>query len=399
MAKTTKATGLTEARIRDAAPELKTKILWDHAVKGLGVRVTPAAAKSFVLQYRIKGRQRRWTLAQCAAIPLKRAREIAGEQLLAIRNGDDPLQRRQDAEAAPSVASAIDRFFREDGPALVAAGRMRPTTLATYSAQAERHVKRGMGALKVEDVKRRDVELMLAGVAGGVQRNRVQALVSRLFATFEAWEIRAPGSNPAKGVTKVREHARTRVFTPTELKAMGGGIAEIECPSHRAALRFLILTGWRTGEILSLEWSMVNFETAICDLPSTKVGPSRRPVSAIALQVLEGLPRGGARVFQGVSYRTLRGRLFAVCGALGIENVRLHDTRRTFATTAAADGMSAFLLQGLLGHASVAMSSRYVQLAGPVLDEARNSTTNHLAAMLAGGDAEVVDHPKRRNRA
>ena len=396
MAKTTETAGLTELKIRDFRPEAVTKIHWDRAVRGLGVRVTPTGAKSFVIQYRAKGRQRRWTLAQCAAIPLKLARARGGEQLLAIRNGDDPLQRRQDAVTAPSVASAIDRFFREDGPSLVAAGRMRATTLQTYSAQAERHVKRGLGPLKVEDVRRRDVELMLAGVAGGIQRNRVQALVSRLFAAFEGWEIRVPGSNPAKGIAKVREHPRTRVFTPAELKAMGEAIGEIECPYHAGALRFLILSGWRVGEILGLEWTMVNVDTGVCDLPSTKTGPSRRPVSAIALQVLDGLPRGGARVFARVTYRTLRSRLLAVCRAVGIEGVRLHDCRRTFATTAAADGMSAFVLQGLLGHASIAMSARYVQLSGPVLDEARHSTTSHMAAMLAGTSAEVVDHPKRR---
>ena len=395
MAPDTKISGLTEAKIRDAKPEATTRILWDHAVRGLGVRVTPAGAKSFVIQYRTKGRQRRWTLAQCAAISLKRARERAGEQLLSIRNGSDPLQQRQDAQAAPSVASAIDRFFREDGPALVAAGRMRATTLQTYSAQAERHVKRGIGPIKVEDVKRSDVVNMLAKIAGGIQRNRVQALVSRLFTAFEGWEIRAPGSNPAKGIGKVREHPRTRIFSPGELKAMGGAIGEIECPSHRAALQFLILTGWRVGEILGLEWTMVNLETGVCDLPSTKTGPSRRPVSAIALQVLDGLPRGGARVFAVVSYRTLRGRLLAACRAAGIEDARLHDCRRTFASTAAADGMSAFMLQGLLGHASIAMSARYVQLSGPVLDEARQATTSHMSAMLKGTSAEVVDHPAR----
>ena len=104
-------------------------------------------------------------------------------------------------------------------------------------------------------------------------------------------------------------------------------------------------------------------------------------------------------MFVGVTYHTLRRRLLAICLAVGIEGVRLHDARRTFATTAAADGMSAFVLQGLLGHASIAMSARYVRLTGPVLDEARHSTTSHMAAMLAGGVAEVVDHPKRRNRA
>ena len=78
-------------------------------------------------------------------------------------------------------------FFREDGPSLVKAGRMRENTLRDYAKQAERHVKRGLGRIKVADVKRGDVVKMLAGVKGLTQRNRIQALTSRLFTTFESW--------------------------------------------------------------------------------------------------------------------------------------------------------------------------------------------------------------------
>ena len=71
----------------------------------------------------------------------------------------------------------------------------------------------------------------------------------------------------------------------------------------------------------------MNFETGVCSLPSTKTGPSRRSISAIALGALDELPRGGARVFGGVTYRSLRNRLLAISRAAGIENVRLHDCR------------------------------------------------------------------------
>ena len=222
-------------------------------------------------------------------------------------------------------------------------------------------------------------------------------MTSRLFSTFEAWEIREPQSNPAKGITKVREHARTRTFAPAELKLLGEAIDGIECPYHAGALRFLILTGWRVGEVLGLAWGMVSFETGVCDLPSTKVGPSRRPISAIALGVLDGLPRGEAMVFSKVSYRSLRSRLLVVCRAVGVEDVRLHDCRRTFASTAAADGMSAFQLMGLLGHKSISMSARYVQLSGPDLDEARQATTSHMSAMMQG-DGAKVERPNFRRK-
>ena len=392
-------TQLTEAFIRNAAPQSNTRIYWDHAVRGLGVRITSGGAKAYVLQYRSKGTSRRSTLAQCAAISLRRAREIAGEQLVSIRNGDDPLQRRQDAMAAPTVSSAMERFFAEDGPRLVASGRMVQNTLTDYRKQAERHIRPVLGSLKVADVKRNDVERMLARIKGRIQRNRVQVLTSRLFAAFEGWEIRPQQTNPVKGITKVREHARRRIFTPVELKRMGEAIADLNCPAHRAALRFLILTGWRTGEVLSLTWNMVNFETGIVDMPSTKVGPSRRTVSAIALALLDDLPRTSSGVFHPTSYPTLRHRLLAVCRIAGVEDARLHDCHRTFASTAAADGMSAFVLQGLLGHANITMSARYVQLSSKVLDEAGHSTTSHVAAMLEGRDADIEDLDQRRKTA
>ena len=355
-------TGLTEAKIRDFKPEATTRIYWDNAVKGLGVRVTVNGAKAYVIQYRTAGRSRRSTVAQCSAITLKRAREVAGVQLLAIRHeGADPLQRRQDAEAAPTVGDGLDRFFAEDGPRQVADKRMVPDTLARYRAQAERYIRPALGAMKIADVRRRDVELMLSRVGGKVQRNRVHALGSGLFQAFERWEWRTPQTNPVRLIKKTRETARTRVFTPSELASMGTAINSLSCEAHKAALRFLVLTGWRVGEVLGLEWEWIDFETGVVNLPSTKVGAARRTVDALALQSLAGLPRTTPRVFAPASYGTIRSWFGKVCRAAGIEGARLHDVRRTVATTAAGSGLSVILLRDLLGHKTLAMASRYAQ--------------------------------------
>ena len=388
---------LTEARIRDFKPEAATRILWDGAVRGLGVRITPAGAKSYVIQYRIDGRSRRATLAQASAISLRRARALAGEQLLAIRNhGDDPLQRRKDAEAAPTVGDGLDIFFGSYGPARVAIGRMRESTLKKYRAQAELYVRPALGSMKVAAVERRDVVQMLARVGGPVQRNRVQAFTSRLFGAFEELEIRAIDSNPARRITKTKETPRTRVFTASELAAMGVAIGALTCPVHRAALRFLLLTGWRNGEVLSLEWDKIDFAGGVTDLPSTKTGPARKQVDALALQLIAELPRTNARVFHLATYRTLRSSLLAVCREAKVLDARLHDIRRTVATDAGAAGASAFAIRDMLGHTSLTMANRYVQLSAPALRTVTHAAASRMAAMLAGTSAEVVDHPKRK---
>ena len=390
---------LTEAFIRDAKPESATRIFWDHVVKGLGVRITPTGSRAFVLQYRAKGRSRRCTVAQCGGTTLRRAREVAGEQLLAIRNdGDDPLQRRQDAMTAPTISDGLDRFFGEDGPRRVEDGLMVPNTLKDYRAQAERYIRPALGALKIESVTRADVEKMLARVGGKVQKNRILALTSRLFTAFEQYEWRAVGSNPARRIAKTRERPRHRTLSPSELAAMGAAIAAIACPSHMGALRFLILTGWRVGEVLALEWDWINFETGVVDLPSTKTGAARRTVDALALQSLDALARTSPRVFAPATYGTIRSWFVKVCQTAGIEGARLHDIRRTVATSAAAAGLSIILLRDLLGHKTLAMASRYAQQSDTALQAAQQAAARRMAALLAGDSAEVVGIGEHRNR-
>ena len=368
MANVTETAGLTEARIRDFKPEAATKIYWDRAVRGLGVRVTTSGAKAFVVQYRARGKSRRFTLAQASAITLKAARKIAGEQLAAIKHeGADPLQRRRDAEAAPSVADGLDIFFDSFGPARVAIGRMRETTLQKYRLQANLYVAPALGAMKVAAVQRRDVVKMLAKVGGPVARNRVQAFTSRLFTAFEELEIRAIDSNPARRIAKTLEKPRTRTFAASELAAMGVAIEGLACPIHRAALKFLLLTGWRNGEALGLEWDRIDFEGGVADLPSTKTGAARKQVDSLALQLIAGLPRTNARVFHPATYHSLRDRLLAVCREANVADARLHDLRRTVATDAGAAGASAFAIRDMLGHSSLTMANRYVQLSAPAL--------------------------------
>ena len=124
---------LTERIIRDAKPGPKIRILWDSTVKGLGLRITPKGVKSYILNYRINGRERRATLARASEISLKIARERAGDQLVRIRAGeDDPLKRKREAKEAPTVADGLRRFFDEFVPARQKLGRLSARTRTEY---------------------------------------------------------------------------------------------------------------------------------------------------------------------------------------------------------------------------------------------------------------------------
>ena len=399
---------LTERRIRDAKPGPKTAILWDATVKGLGMRITPKGAKAYILNYRVAGRERRATLARCSEVSLREARERAGRELAAIRDGEsDPLERRRESREAPTVNDGLDRFFAEFVPERIAEGRMTDTTARKYRTQADGYLRPALGRMRASDVTRHDVEAMAKGLARTpTLRNRVLAFTSRVFRLFEDWEWRPQHSNPVRSVSRARERARDRVLAPSELSALAAALDERAAgePFAVAAIRVAAMTGLRISECLSMRWEHVSFETGRVVLPETKTGRRTVPLAAPVLGLLQALPRvngcpcvfAGARNGAPVGYRKTRNLFAEACEAAGLADVRLHDLRRSVATNLAAHGMNAFTLRDVLGHKTLAMSNRYVRTASDALADAMERAASFAAGAMAGTNADVEPMERRR---
>ena len=382
---------LTERIIRDAKPGPRTRILWDSTVTGLGLRVTPKGVKSYILNYRVNGRERRATLARVSEISLKIVREMAGKQLVRIRSGEaDPLERKREAKEAPTVGDGLRRFFDEFVPERVEIGRLSPRTVQDYRWQAGRYLDPKLGRRKVAEVTRQHVERMVAPLPRA-QRNRTLALVSRLFTLFEAWGWRPQHTNPARGIERARVEPRDRTLAPRELAALAKALDQHEerNPAAVAAIRVAALTGLRIGEVLRIQWTHVDFETGRLTLPETKTGRRQHDLPEPALDVLSALPRFAPWVFTstgraGITYRTARKHFQEICATAGIEGVRMHDLRRTVMTRAAASGVSAHILQQILGHRTSQMADRYIRDLGNPVKEAREQVGAEIAAAMAG---------------
>ncbi len=397
---------LTEKTIRDAAADGKTRTIWDSKVAGLGLQITAGGTKNFVIRYKVAGRKRQAIIARAGQISLAEARKRAGIELVKIRAGEaDPLEREREARAAPTVAEGVERFFREYAPRRIEQGRMKPATVATYRSQWNRTLKSvpAFGALRIEAVTRADIERAIAPRAR-IQRNRVLAFLSRIFNYFEALEYRPQHSNPCRHIEKAREEARDRVLSPSELGELATALdAEAEAsPAAVAAVRVAAVTGLRIGEVIAMEWTHIDMETGRTLLPETKTGRRWHDMPDAALAVLSALPRlnewcfttGGARG-AAITYKTARGAFVRACKAAGLADCRLHDLRRSFATNAAAAGLSALQLQHLLGWKQATMPARYVNLAGEATRESRRALGAQVAAMMDAGGGNVV--PLRRN--
>ena len=135
--------------------------------------------------------------------------------------------------------------------------------------------------------------------------NTAQATAWRCGTTFsshprgklaETWEMVPPGRNPCRHVSYYREKARERFLTPEEFRRLGAALRKFEAksammPSAIAAVRLLMLTGCRCGEVLSLKWDDVDRTTRVLRLPNAKTGPCMVPLTGPVLKVLDGIER------------------------------------------------------------------------------------------------------------
>lgn len=390
-----KSQGLTERAIRDAKPTGKAYVIWDSKVEGLGLQVTPRGVKNFVVRYRTAGRRRQAILARAGGLTLAAVRARAADELLKVRvDGADLLQRQQDAVTAPTVADLVERFLTETAPARIEARRMTASTLIGYRNQCRRYILPKLGKLKVAAVTRRDIERFAERMASTpTMRNRTLALLSRLFTLAEHWEWRSQRTNPARGVDRAREDARDRTLSAADFAALADALEALDAeqPAAVAAIRVTAMSGLRISEVLSLAWQHVDLETGRAVLTQSKTGRRVVPLAAPVVAIMSMQPRihGNPFVFTGarnaaVGYSHVRKVFKRAVAQAGIGDVRLHDLRRTVATNLAGAGLGAFAIRDVLGHSTLAMSNRYVRMAGDALTEATERAAALTEAAMRG---------------
>jgi integrase len=207
------------------------------------------------------------------------------------------------------------------------------------------------------------------------------------------WGLRPDGSNPRKHIKKYPEEKRERFLSPAELRRVGEVLREmeqegIELPSSIAAARLLMLTGCRLGEIMMLQWEHVDIPGKALRLPDSKTGAKVVHLGRPAIEVLEKMERveGNPWVIvgtkSGARLTDLQPFWQRVRARAGLKDVRIHDLRHTFASTAVAAGQGLPMIGKLLGHAQVQTTARYAHLAADPIKDAADQVASSIAASL-----------------
>jgi integrase len=372
-------------------------VLWDSELKGFGVRVQRGGAKSYILHYRVgTGRGaplRKLTIGRHGSpwTP-ETARHEAKRLLGLVETGVDPAADKIARQEAPTMAELAERFLSEHADT-----KRKASTALEYKRLLHKVILPALGRRKAADVSRADVaKLHHANRSTPYQANRLLAVLSKMFNLAERWGLRQDGSNPCRHVEKFGEKKRERMLSPAELARLGDALATYDgSPYAVAAVKLLIFTGARLGEVLGLRSDWIDFERGEARLPDSKTGAKTLHLPPPALAVLAALPQldgnpyliAGAK--PGAALVNLEKPWRAIRASAGLDDVRLHDLRHAFASIAASSSMGLPIIGKMLGHSQPATTARYAHLASDPVKAAAAAVANNIAAaMSATGNGE-----------
>jgi integrase len=387
--------------------KVRESFVWDRELRGFGVQVMPSGLKSFVIQYRTpEGRNRRAVIGRYGLMTVEKARVLAHEKLVAVSKGIDPIAEEAKAAGLMTVAEICDWYIAEAKAGRILGRRRRPikaSTLTMDKSRIESHIKPLLGRRQVGSLKLGDIEGAQADIAAGkTSKARVGSrggattggegvaarTISTLHSIFEhAVRLGQIEANPAKGVRKLAAAPRERRLSRSEIERLGKTLRttaeEGEHPTGLAAIRFLLLTGFRRMEALGLERAWLNEEEKAIRFPDTKSGAQTRVIGQAAVDLLLDQPTTKSPFFfpadwgEGHFVGVVR-VLDRVCGKAGLADVTPHTLRHTFASLAGDLGFSELTIAALLGHATRGVTQRYIHI-----DEALRMTADRVAAEMA----------------
>lgn len=369
-------------------------VRWCDSLPGFGVRVYPSGRKAFVLSYRVNGRKRLLTLGAYGPVTLDQARKQATSHLGKVQTvAADPVAERRKAARGETVAALSVAYMERHGN--------QKKSKRDDERRIKRHILPAIGGIKADAVKRADVAALHSkiGKAAPYEANRVAALLSKMFTLAEQWGFVPEGHpNPARSIDKFKEQKRDRWVTPEEMPRLAEAINLEPNQPARFALWLYLLTGARKSEILGARWEDVDWQRRELRLPETKAGRVHYiPLSGAALELLKQIPKAGDNPHiipgknPGAHLVNISKPWLRVRKAAGVDDVHLHDLRRTVGSWLAQAGNSLHLIGKVLNHSNQSTTAIYARFQQDTVREAMEQHGDQLLQIATGNTADIVD--------
>lgn len=361
-------------------------IIWDGEVKGFGVRIYPTGKKSFVLDYRDNNRKNLMVIGSYSILKVDAAREQAKEYLVNLTKGVNPLQKRQGDKQGKLIKDLCKAYIERHA--------VKKKSAQDDITRIDRFIIPAWGNLLATNIKRADVAALHTklGKHGRYQANRVYSLLSKMFNLARVWGfVPEDHVNPCFGIEKFKEEKRDRFVSHEEFPRLAEAINAELNQSVVAAIWLYLLTGLRKEELLNLKWSDIDMTRKELKLTDTKNGKAHYlPLSIAAIDILNQTPRIEDNPYvivgknPGCHLVNIAKPWERIRKAAGLEDVRLHDLRRTVGSWLAQSNNSLHLIGKVLNHSNQSTTAIYSRFSQ---DNVRDALEQHGQQLtgIAGG--------------
>lgn len=362
---------------------------------GLHLRVSKKGRKFFQHRYRHLGRKKCMTLGEFPHVSLQEARQRVSEHKTVLARDIDPADERAQKRDDMPLSVFIKEFYL---PHAI----MHKKTWQEDVYKIDSRINPALGNLRLSSITARDLSTFHAKEkerTSATTANHYLVLIKRMLNLAVKWGLLE--KNPAAGLDRFKEPPhRERYLTKEELPRFLKALDELEDRLSVAAIKLLLFTGCRRNEVLSMKWDQVKLEEGRLFLPVTKNGRARSVLlNGKAQEVLEDLnvrkkdsertrsslfvfpSRAGTR--KGYIY-DLRRPFQSACELAGVEGLRIHDLRHSFATIAIMGGATLFEVQKLLGHSNLEITQRYSHMVDDSLQRATENAAQVINQAVGG---------------
>jgi integrase len=375
---------LTKAVIDNSVAKEKHYFVWDTEIKGFGCQILRGGKKTYAFYYHSPlTRKKAYIKIGCHGnITVDFARNRAKTLSATVASGIDPREEKKEKLIEKRQSILFGDFFNVfKEKYILVEYKDKGRNNISY---AKFHILPFFANKKLEEISSRDIRQFLDSLSHiSTTANRCVALLSMAFRKAEDWEYLPPRSNPCTGVRKYKENRKQRFLSDLELKKLEESLTqqEKEQPSSSCtvnAIRLILYTGCRLGEVLKLKWENIHLKDHYIYLDDTKVGESARPLNKKAINVLTSMKakEGNPYIFYGnipgkplIDITTAWKRILK---RAEIKDFRIHDLRHSFASFALKKGVDLYTVSKLLGHKNIATTTRYAHLELEHLKEATN---------------------------
>lgn len=408
---------LTKRTVDAAGVREKDYFIWDDDLPGFGLRVFASGKRSYLVQYRAAGRTRRYTIGLHGVWTPEMARQEAKVQLGRIAKGDNPAEERQLDHQAITVKELCQLYLKDLDAGLILGKGGRPkksTTTITDTGRIKRHIIPLIGARRVKDLVKADINKVLKDIMAGKTRVSVKTKKLRGKAVVRggagtatrtvgllggiltyAMEAGIITMNPAHGIRKPKDNVRSRRLSEAEYHILGEMLCKA-AESEKYAMtvdiiRQIALTGCRRSEMIGLMWTEADTGASCLRLADSKEGASIRPIGLPVVEYLEERRKTqtGSYVFPGpraedAAFGGFPNHWKQIFKNSPLADVTPHVLRHSFASIANDLGFTEVTIAALVGHAKGSVTSKYIHTLDTALIMAADTISGYIQGLLDG---------------